>query len=51
MQLGKQDVTCLSLVWLKVLLNDESVAHIMEIEYFLTEQVLAMVTWILVPPS
>ena len=37
------------LVWIKALLSDESAAPIVEIEYFLTEQVLAMVTWILIP--
>ena len=50
MQFGEQDGTCLSLFWFKVLLNDESVAPVVEIIYLTgTDQVLAMVAWILVP--
>ena len=50
MQFGEQDGTCLSLVWFKALLNDESVAPIVEIVYgAVTDQVAGMVTWILVP--
>jgi hypothetical protein len=50
MQYGEQDGTCLSLVSFKALLNDESVAPIVEISFgALTEQILGMVTWILVP--
>ena len=50
MQFGEQDGTCLSLVWFRALLNDESVAPIVEITYgAFTEQILGMATWILLP--
>ena len=50
MQYGEQDGTCLSMVWFKALLNDESVAPIVEIVYgALTDQVMVMITWILIP--
>ena len=38
-----------SVSWSKVLLNDESAAPIVEITYGVTEQILLMVTWILLP--
>ena len=50
MQFGEQDGTCLSLVWLKALLNDESLAPIVEIIYgAFNEQIFGMATWVLLP--
>jgi choline dehydrogenase len=49
-QFGEQDGTFLSLVWYKALLNDESVAPVVEILYgIFTEQIFGMSTWILLP--
>ena len=50
MQFGEQDGTCLSLVWFKTLLNDESVAPVVEISHgTIAGQLFQMSTWILVP--
>jgi choline dehydrogenase len=52
MQFGEQDGTCLTAVWFKALLKDESVAPVVEIIYgAFTEQLLGMVAWILLPQS
>ena len=50
MQFGEQDGTCLSLVLFKALFIDKFVAPVVEVIFgAFTEQLLDMITWILLP--